>query len=151
MAQKLDPLKGMNPDQSGPKEKIQNGDPHSSPNRDQRSGAREAGGPGPSLDSAEAGGKEGMVPPHDNLEVVKNSNELSGGVDTSEQLPAGAYDRAGMHPDTGVPYDDPTREVEPASEAEHEEAKADADADPETGKKSAKPKAIKKDEDKETA
>lgn len=76
MAQeKRDPLKGMNPDQSGNPEDIQNGDPHSSPNRDQRSGAAEAGGPNPSLDSAEMGGKHGEVPPHNNLEVVEKDGK----------------------------------------------------------------------------
>lgn len=70
MAYKKDPLNGLNPDQSGPKEKIQNGDPHSSPNRDQRSGAAEAGGPNPSLDHEAMGGKHGEVPPHSNLVIV---------------------------------------------------------------------------------
>ena len=102
MAQKMDPLRGLNPDQSGPKEKIQNGDPRAAPNRDQRSHAKEAGGPGPSLDTAQMGGKEGQVPPLEGQVVVTHGViPLPEGVDTSEQLPAGALDRAGMDEATG--------------------------------------------------
>lgn len=58
---KVDPLRGLNPDQSGPKEKIQNGDPNSGPERDQRSLAAEAGGPGPSLQESGAAPDDGLV------------------------------------------------------------------------------------------
>lgn len=93
MSQKLDPLKGMNPDQSGPLEKIQNGDPNAGPNRDQRSGAAEAGGPGESLQKGPTGTDAGQVPPHEGLVVSKHSDNPK--ADTGETDPAGDLDRAG--------------------------------------------------------
>ncbi len=91
---KVDPLKGLNPDQSGPIEKIQNGDPTAAPNVDQRSGAREAGGPGPSLQTAPTGDPtaspqaEGQVviPHHQDAprpEGIRGTAEKEGAYDTS--------------------------------------------------------------------
>jgi hypothetical protein len=85
--QKVDPLHGLNPDQNKPIEDIQNGDPKAGANRDQRSGAAEAGGPNPSLDKAEMGGKEGEVPPHE-----------SEGEVTGTPLKADAKQQAGTSP-----------------------------------------------------
>jgi hypothetical protein len=98
MAEKRDPLNGLNPDQSGPLEKIQNGDPRSSPNRDQRSGAREAGGPGHSLQQAPTGDPH-AVPPHDNLEKTAQNRTapLPEGV-SGETEKTGANDRSGVSP-----------------------------------------------------
>lgn len=85
--QKVDPIKGLNPDQSKPLEDIQNGDPKAGANRDQRSGAAEAGGPNPSLDKAEMGGEEGKVPPHESPDTV-----------TGTPMKADAYQQAGTSP-----------------------------------------------------
>jgi hypothetical protein len=85
--QKVDPIKGLNPDQDKPLEDIQNGDPKAGANRDQRSGAAEAGGPNPSLDKAEMGGNEGEVPPHESPEGV-----------SGEPMKTGAFDQAGTSP-----------------------------------------------------
>jgi hypothetical protein len=104
MASKKDPLMGMNPDQSGPVEKIQNGDPKASPNSDQRSGCAEAGGPGPSKQAPFDNGVAPSMSSTQGLEPVKNSSAaflmsvkgLSG-----ETLPAGASDRGGSSPLVG--------------------------------------------------
>lgn len=121
MAEKMDKLRGLNPDQSGPLEKIQNGDPKSGANRDQRSGAAEAGGPKGSLDNADMGGKQGSVPPHEGLEDVKNVIHPKPAGVKGEPDHAGALDRAGMDPETGKSKGD-----DPAE-------KANVEVDPETG------------------
>jgi hypothetical protein len=96
MPSKYDPLQGLNPDQTGPKEKIQNGDPRSAPNRDQRSGCAESGGPMGSLQKGLTGTKKGMVPKHHGLKktVGPNSIRRIPGV-KYDQDAAGALDRAG--------------------------------------------------------
>lgn len=106
---KIDPLKGLNPDQSGPKEKIQNGDPSSGPNRDQRAQTVESGGSNPSLQQGPTGTPEGMVPPHEGLEVVTGTLEpLPEGV-SGETLPVGSYDEAGTSPT--LSGDEPLRDT----------------------------------------
>lgn len=86
--QKVDPLQGLNPNQNKPVEDIQNGDPKAGASRDQRSGAQEARGANPSLDTAEMGGKEGEVPPHTSPATST----------TGEPLKADAYMQAGTSP-----------------------------------------------------
>jgi hypothetical protein len=91
----VDPLRGLNPDQSGPREKIQNGDPKASPATDQRSGAREAGGPGPSKQAAFDNGIEPTL--HNPEHLVKQSDQVAAlpeGV-SGDTLPVAALDRAG--------------------------------------------------------
>src|SRR3954468_14578674 len=95
---KRDPLRGLNPDQSGPLEKIQNGDPRSSAHRDQRSGAREAGGPGHSLQQGNT------VIPLNTVPTQRPTAGIAPGRDTQFDFPEGvegtplpvaALDRAG--------------------------------------------------------
>lgn len=98
MAKMLDPLQGLNPDQSGPKEKIQNGDPKAAPNVDQRSGTVESGGPKPSLQKGPTGTKEGMVElPEGQVKVETESDLNRANIPglNGETLPAGTHDRAG--------------------------------------------------------
>lgn len=102
MADKRDPLRGLNPNQSGPLDKIQNGDPRSSPNRDQRSMTAESGGSLGSLQTGPTGTKEGQVPPHDNLEKTARGPGVlvsaPAGVDTSGIEASDAHNRAGVSP-----------------------------------------------------
>lgn len=124
MAQKLDPLKGLNPNQSGPREKIQNGDPKASPNRDQRSGAYEAGGSGESLQKGPTGTPEGQVERPDTLEKTDRftGNLMPSGIEDNT-LPVGAYDRAGEGTlgdikDTALAADNTTAEENDEIEAQ---------------------------------
>lgn len=113
---KIDPLKGLNPDQSGPKEKIQNGDPSSGPNRDQRAQTVESGGTQPSLQKGPTGTPEGQVPPHEGRIVVTGTLEpLPEGVG-GETLPVGAFDQAGTSPTLSP--DEPLRDKTGVGEGE---------------------------------
>lgn len=118
---KVDPLKGLNPDQSGPKEKIQNGDPSAGPNRDQRAQTVESGGTKPSLQQGPTGTPEGQVPPHEGLEVVTGTLEpLPAGV-SGETLPVGAFDEAGTSPT--LSGDEPLRETNDVGKNDDEDTK----------------------------
>lgn len=95
---KVDPLNGLNPDQSGPLDKIQNGDPRSSANRDQRSGCSESGGPNGTLQRGPTlGSNRGDVIPRQETEAVFKgtaSPRLPDGV-SGEPDASDALDRAG--------------------------------------------------------
>lgn len=92
---KIDPLRGMNPNQSGPIEKIQNGDPNAAPNVDQRSGGKEAGGPGPSLQTAPTGDPQASPAAEGQVVVPHHRDQpLPEGV-SGEPEPEGARDSDG--------------------------------------------------------
>jgi hypothetical protein len=98
---KVDPLQGLNQDQSGPLEKIQNGDPTSGPNRDQRSGAWESGGPGASLQKKPTGHPRAVEEHHGlRLHDPNVAAPFPPGV-KGQPEPAGARDRAGTASITG--------------------------------------------------
>jgi hypothetical protein len=105
MASKKDPLRGMNPDQNGPVEKIQNGDPKANPQSDQRSGAREAGGPGPSKQPhfAETNQIEPALSSTKDTEPMRVASFFRKSIEglQGETLPAGSHDRAGSSPLVG--------------------------------------------------
>jgi hypothetical protein len=95
---KKDPLAGLAADQSGPLDKIQNGDPNSSPNRDQRSGCSESGGPKGTLQKElTLGSNRGsVIPPQETEAVYKGATgpNFPEGV-SGEPAPSDAHDRAG--------------------------------------------------------
>jgi hypothetical protein len=95
---KMDPLQGLNADQSGPLDKIQNGDPRSSPNRDQRSHCIESGGPAGSLQKEPTLGSNrgSVIEPVETEAVFKGTiRSLPEGV-SGETEASDANDRSGQ-------------------------------------------------------